>query len=122
MKTIYIAHFEYGKANLTKAKLVRETPKTLFVEKAAAIMGRIYIPHSTRLSKEKYRFFFSGQEALAYLVSQAEKHVRLQHEKLEGAMQERDRLQCIIKEGESMKCKHCVTQIELNQARFERVS
>ena len=99
MKTIYIADFRYGRANLTKAKLVKETPKRFFVEGADDIIGHLYIPYSTRLPKGKYGFFFSGQEALAYLVGQAEKYVELQKKNLDNAIQERDRLRQIAEGG-----------------------
>lgn len=73
---IYIASFEYGKAYLMRAILVKETEKTFSIEPNSieAVFGRQrYIPN--RLDKGLYNVFTSVDDALNFLADKCRQHI-----------------------------------------------
>ena len=69
MDRLFVVDFSYGQANLARVEVIKETPKNYFINTLSkeAILGWIYLPE--RLSKAKYAYFKTVDEALNYLVS-----------------------------------------------------
>ena len=71
---IFVAKFAYGRANLAKVKVEKETEKAFTVTKELEnLLGRTYLPG--RLLKGKYFCFDTANDALLYLKEYADKYV-----------------------------------------------
>lgn len=76
MTFIYIAKFQYGKASLMRAVLVKETAKTVSIEPGseAIIVGEwSYVPN--RLDTSVHKIYLNVDDALVYLQKCAADHV-----------------------------------------------
>ena len=91
---IYKVCFEYGSPNLTKVSVIRETPKNYIVSREAEhLIGWQYIP--SRLPKDN-EAFFTKQEALSFLLQEAENYATSCADNLEKSLHEVSRLRKII--------------------------
>lgn len=91
MREIYVASFSYGKANLDRAEVVRETQKSFMIApNFKRILGWQYLPD--RLSKEKHHCFDTLDEGLAYLENAQREHILACREKLDDAISEHHKL------------------------------
>lgn len=69
----FIAKYQYGEPSLYKVTVVKETEKTLFIEKPVKIMGWIYLPN--RISKGSYSIFDTHLESVRWLASKSGQHI-----------------------------------------------
>jgi len=69
---IYIARFEYGKGNLSKAEVIKETEKTYFVTDEEDILGWVYV--SGRVRKDD-NIFLNIDAAVYYLIEKASEYI-----------------------------------------------
>ena len=91
MTKLYVAKFRYGEPRLARVELERKTPKLYIVKHGTkeALLGYIHI--GNRLHRERDHCFFTGQEAIEYLLDEVNKHIadlEYQIEKAEGAKKE----------------------------------
>lgn len=75
MTKLYVAKFSYGKAHLSTAELVKETPRIYRVERSTKgdLLGWQFLPD--RLYKSKHHCFLTAEEALDYLLVQAHLYI-----------------------------------------------
>ena len=92
MRQIYVASFSYGKANLTRVEVVKETPKSFMVKsrESKIILGWQYLPE--RVSKEKHHYFDTPEQAMEHLVKCGHEHILACRKKLEQAISEHHKL------------------------------
>jgi hypothetical protein len=100
MSTRYIAKLEYGKPRLVQVEIEKETPKTLTLKgKWLNLIGEIfYLPE--RLSKKNYNIFETEQQAIRYLLIQAEARLTDIEKMLSGARAQVEELREMIIEEE----------------------
>jgi len=98
---LFIAQFRRGRAALCKVKIAKETPKTYMIEggygEMESLIGSM-LPPRRRLLKDDFCFrsFKSGEDALAYLIREAEKWVVTSEENLAKAQEQCNKLSRLI--------------------------
>jgi len=99
MSKIFVASFRYGRANLSKVEVEKETEKSFIIgrrSKEEKLLGWRSLP--ARISKEKYNCFGTSEEALDYLVDAAREHITACRERLRKAVEEHCKLVKIKRE------------------------
>lgn len=86
MKMMYVAKFAYGKANLSRVEVEKETDKTIVVASDSNLMGWQYFRQRTR--KANIHLFQNKEDALSYLVDKGQQYVEGLCRKMESAEQE----------------------------------
>lgn len=89
MRQIWLASFTYGKANLDRVEVIKETPKTFTVgpwRETRRTLGWQSFPE--RFSKETYCCFVTLKEAMEYLVKTAQEYVKQCRDELTKAKEE----------------------------------
>ena|GEM_PF-5978175 len=100
MTKLYVAEFSYGKPCLARVELERETPKFYMVKRDTKeeLLGYTYIGNC--LHRERDHCFFTGQEAIEYLLSETNKYIA----KLEWQLKEAKKIFAELSETlESLK-------------------
>jgi len=98
---LFIAQFRRGRGALCKVKIVKETPKTYMIRGAygerKSLIGTMFLPHRRLLKDDSgLRSFKSGEDALAYLIREAEKWVVTSQENLAKAQEQCSKLSRLI--------------------------
>lgn len=90
-KILFFAEFKYGKPNLCRSKIVKETEKTFTVGDEEILLGNPYAFFFGRKTKKtKYKYFTNYGDALKYLIDEAKNEVdRLERELVEVKAAER---------------------------------
>ena len=75
MNRVFVAEFRYGTPFLSAVTCIKETAKTVSIERDSIdhLLGRNYLPG--RLHKEKYYITEDGREAVHFLLGKAQKRL-----------------------------------------------
>lgn len=91
IREVWVASFTYGKGNLSKALVVKETEKNFVIERnPEKILGWQWLP--ARLSKKSGRVYLTPEEAMDYLVRAAQEHIAACEEAVVNAVKQHSEL------------------------------
>ena len=98
---LFVAQFRRGRGALCKVRITKETPKTYMIEggygEKESLIGAMFLPHRRLLKGDsQLRSFKSGEDALAYLIREAEKWVVTSEENLAKAQEQCNKLSRLI--------------------------
>lgn len=82
----YVADWRYGKPELAKVTIAKETPKTFTITEDEAILGWFYF--GKRVNKNKYNWFDTRDEAISFLIKRGKETIDYRHKLIDRLEQE----------------------------------